>query len=598
MRGFNVYRVLQIIGVTAAVSVFGFAGCAAESTDSEPVHEEGPAKALVGSQDDGEPVPPPVQQCVTIKRGGAGNVTDAFLAGDYTGYNSGPELNLYSGISSAGNVNKVIVGFDLSPIPASATIVSATFSMYKSWSADNATIDIHRVKAAWNENTVTRENFGGSDEVAVAAFSGSGVGQKTADITSLVQAWREGVYPNYGITLEEAPIAAHHYFSSEAGAAYAPSLTVCYNPATCDDGIKNQGEAGVDCGGPCAACPTCNDNIQNQGETGVDCGGPCVACATCSDGIKNGTETGVDCGGSCAAVCSISMVGSFNINSGPAYAGNPASYTCTEACALIYGGTANQYGCSTVAGTMNNLAWVDGWGDSSHCPGGVPVADTYEKPVNGNYNCGSTGCSYSAYVSDHGCTGPNYCWKTSGTLSSCKAIKQANPAATSGTYTIDPDGAGAIGAQTVYCDMTTDGGGYTMKRINDAALGGNQDTYASKCASVGMEVIVPRTKAHMQAIYNWNGDWPNLVNVFPNYNGAAGLNNWHGSCKGQTCGFYISGNNNAWCNGSEPNGDNNVNYRIYRWSGACGIDNGSGGWNDANNTVNITGWVLCSTNDK
>ncbi|NNE54528.1 MAG: T9SS type A sorting domain-containing protein, partial [Flavobacteriales bacterium] len=48
--------------------------------------------------------------------------------------------------------------------------------------------------------------------------------------------------------------------------------------ASCNDGIQNQGETGVDCGGPCAACPTCNDGIQNQGETGVDCGGPCAPC--------------------------------------------------------------------------------------------------------------------------------------------------------------------------------------------------------------------------------------------------------------------------------------------------------------------------------
>ncbi len=48
---------------------------------------------------------------------------------------------------------------------------------------------------------------------------------------------------------------------------------------TCTDGIQNQGETGVDCGGPCAnACATCTDGIQNQGETDVDCGGPCDAC--------------------------------------------------------------------------------------------------------------------------------------------------------------------------------------------------------------------------------------------------------------------------------------------------------------------------------
>lgn len=46
---------------------------------------------------------------------------------------------------------------------------------------------------------------------------------------------------------------------------------------TCTDGIKNQGESGVDCGGPCPACPaTCKDNIQNQNEVRPDCGGPCT----------------------------------------------------------------------------------------------------------------------------------------------------------------------------------------------------------------------------------------------------------------------------------------------------------------------------------
>lgn len=47
---------------------------------------------------------------------------------------------------------------------------------------------------------------------------------------------------------------------------------------TCSDGIQNQGEEAVDCGGPCPACPTCSDGIQNQNETGIDCGGACPAC--------------------------------------------------------------------------------------------------------------------------------------------------------------------------------------------------------------------------------------------------------------------------------------------------------------------------------
>lgn len=51
------------------------------------------------------------------------------------------------------------------------------------------------------------------------------------------------------------------------------------NTGTCLDGVKNQGEQGIDCGGPCGApCPSCADGIMNQDETAVDCGGQCDPC--------------------------------------------------------------------------------------------------------------------------------------------------------------------------------------------------------------------------------------------------------------------------------------------------------------------------------
>ncbi len=52
---------------------------------------------------------------------------------------------------------------------------------------------------------------------------------------------------------------------------------------------------------------SCEDGKQNQGELGIDCGGPCPNCdylRTCNDGIQNGGELGVDCGGTCPNVCS------------------------------------------------------------------------------------------------------------------------------------------------------------------------------------------------------------------------------------------------------------------------------------------------------
>ncbi|GGW47223.1 hypothetical protein [Arenibacter certesii] len=59
------------------------------------------------------------------------------------------------------------------------------------------------------------------------------------------------------------------------------------------------------------AIATCNDGIRNQGEKDIDCGGPnCQPCideiATCNDGIQNGNETGIDIGGSCAEIITIS----------------------------------------------------------------------------------------------------------------------------------------------------------------------------------------------------------------------------------------------------------------------------------------------------
>lgn len=81
-------------------------------------------------------------------------------------------------------------------------------------------------------------------------------------------------------------LASGASFNSTSSGNFCISVDNGPDP-TCDDGIQNGNETGVDCGGDCAACPTCDDGLQNGEETGIDCGGPdCEPCETgpCSYG--------------------------------------------------------------------------------------------------------------------------------------------------------------------------------------------------------------------------------------------------------------------------------------------------------------------------
>src|SRR5207302_5558890 len=96
----------------------------------------------------------------------------------------------------------------------------------------------------------------------------------------------------------------------------------------CVDGVKDNGETDVDCGGPdCSPCATgqscavgsdcastfcnvtshlcvanqCLDGVKDGGEADVDCGGPSQACPRCADGKScSGTS---DCNSGGGSVC-------------------------------------------------------------------------------------------------------------------------------------------------------------------------------------------------------------------------------------------------------------------------------------------------------
>ncbi len=90
---------------------------------------------------------------------------------------------------------------------------------------------------------------------------------------------------------------------------------------TCADGIQNQGETNIDCGGQnCQPCsPVCGNGFHEVNEecddsntsSGDGCSSNCLF-ETCADGIQNQGETDIDCGGEncqpCDPVCGNGVV--------------------------------------------------------------------------------------------------------------------------------------------------------------------------------------------------------------------------------------------------------------------------------------------------
>lgn len=247
----------------AATIVAAPLGCAALSTGDDESTDTG--KAALGAT------------CVTIRRGEAGDVHDTFLGGDYPTSAAGADSNIYIGGSSGGHENIALYGFDLGPIPAGAVITQADLHVYVSWNQEYGQIEAHRVTAPWSQATVTAASFDAAANIAPAledTFSGYDVGWKTASLTTLVSGWVTGAIPNHGVALRESTEHHHHSYGSESSAWSRPYLVVCYDGASCGDGLQNQGESGIDCGGPCAPCSPCS---------GVVCAPPdqCHAAGTC-----------------------------------------------------------------------------------------------------------------------------------------------------------------------------------------------------------------------------------------------------------------------------------------------------------------------------
>lgn len=187
---------------------------------------------------------------------------------------------------------------------------------------------------------------------------------------------------------------------------------------SCTDGIKNQGERGVDCGGPCELEPysdnCCDNGVKDGGEDGIDCGGVCDSCAevVCDDDERCEEERGEDCNNcpddckTCEYLCSDGERSSAAAEEG---------VDCGGWCSSLLGRSCEGLVCNNDKNCEIDL--VDKYGmssneDSQKCPGdcwcGDEICDDYEResgecpldcPVSIEVKCGDGICSEGEDVS-------------------------------------------------------------------------------------------------------------------------------------------------------------------------------------------------------
>ena len=163
----------------------------------------------------------------------------------------------------------------------------------------------------WGDGGCSVDDFVSDTPVSDGPNYGCALGHVSCGTVDMVQNYMDYTNDNCMNLFSDGQASRMAALFEPGGARYSltQSSACGASPSpTCNDGIQNGDETGVDCGGAnCAPCaqPTCDDGVQNGDETGVDCGGSgCPACpATCDDGIQNGDETGVDCGGSSCSPC-------------------------------------------------------------------------------------------------------------------------------------------------------------------------------------------------------------------------------------------------------------------------------------------------------
>src|SRR5262249_18891378 len=132
------------------------------------------------------------QVCIGIQRGAFGTVADAQIANKLPAANYGTATGMNTGLGS-GQERQDLIRLELGVIPVGAKINSAIFSAYDNFAPNGqATLNVHRVLAPWNETTVTWQSFAGAFNPAVEGTVSNALNPAPVHLVSLVQGWVNG----------------------------------------------------------------------------------------------------------------------------------------------------------------------------------------------------------------------------------------------------------------------------------------------------------------------------------------------------------------------------------------------------------------------
>ena len=159
---------------------------------------------------------------------------DTYIHRDFGDTNYGSSTSLLLDKSGGDNGDgRLLLDFDISSIPAGATITGASFTMEATQNDGLVEIKAFELTESWDGNSATWNNSESIayDTTAVDTLTTAATGQHSWDLTSLVQSWYDGSKVNNGILIASTEVGTTTVTYDSSENAIAPKLIITYNLA-------------------------------------------------------------------------------------------------------------------------------------------------------------------------------------------------------------------------------------------------------------------------------------------------------------------------------------------------------------------------------